>query len=57
MSLSRRQRAAAASVAMIVVTVFSLIFLFNGWSRSAIGFEFFSAMLYGVWVYRGKDEE
>ena len=40
---------------MIVVTVFSLIFLFNGWSRSAIGFELFSAMLYGVWVYRGED--
>jgi hypothetical protein len=37
---------------MIVVTVFSLIFLFNGWPRLAVGLEIFSTVLYTVWVYR-----
>ena len=54
--LSRRQRAAAASMGMIVVTVFSLIFLLNGWPRLAVGLEIFSAVLYSVWVHRGKNE-
>ncbi len=57
MSLSRRQRAAAASVGMIVVTVFSLILLHYGQSRLAIGFEILSATIYSIWVYRGKDGE
>jgi hypothetical protein len=50
--LSRRQRAAAASMGMLVGTVFSLIFLFYGWSRLAVGLEILSAVLYTVWVYR-----
>jgi len=55
--LSRKQRAAAASMSMIVVSVFSLIFLHFGHVLIALGFELMSILFYSVWVYRGKPEE
>jgi hypothetical protein len=54
-ALSRGQRAAAASFAMFIVTILSLMFVYYGQARLGLGFEIFSAILCTVWVHRGKD--
>jgi hypothetical protein len=56
MDLSRRQRAAVASVGMTVVTFFSYMALHYGFPGAALASDITSAAMYSVWVYRGNDE-
>jgi hypothetical protein len=55
MDLSRRQRSAASSVAMVVVTGFSYILYHFGHRLDALEMELFWAEVYSIWVSLGKD--
>lgn len=52
-TLSRGQRAAAACIGMIPVTVISFIIYFAGHQRAALAFEVLSVAAYTTWFYMG----
>lgn len=52
--LSRKQRAAATCVGMLVVTALSIMFYHYGQVRTALTYMAFSAIVYIVWVMLGK---
>ena len=56
MELSRRQRAAASTVAMIVVTIFAYIPYHFGHRLEALGMIALSGTGYAIWVSLGRDE-
>jgi hypothetical protein len=55
MGLSRRQRAAAASVGMIVVTIFTYVIYYSGHHLEALSVEVSCAVIYSIWVNHGKN--
>ena len=57
MDFSRKERAVAASFAMIAVTVLSLIFVYQGQPGHGLSLESFSALICSGWVNRGKDDD
>jgi hypothetical protein len=54
--LSRRQRAAASCVAMVVTTGFAFIYYHFGHRLDALEVEVSCAVIYSIWASLGKDD-